>query len=790
MVTVSNLDRKLLRDLRRMIGQAIAVAMVFACGLAMMIMSRSLIYSLDTTQREYYEAHHFADVFAQLKRAPQSVAMRIRDIPGVATVQTGVAARVTLDLAGRDEPASGTVRSLPDVGAPELNRLFLRAGRWLAPRSRGELLVSEAFAEANGLQPGQSLTLLLNGRRTQFRIAGIVLSPEYIFESRPGAALPDNRSYGIFWMPYQELASAFDLYGAFNDVALTLAPGATEEPVIAALDNLLEQYGGRGAYGRSTHPSHVRVSDEIRVLTTLAIGFPLVFLGVAAFMTNAVLSRLLSMQREQIAILKAFGFSNRQIVMHYLKFALAMVSAGTILGAFGGVALGHRLVDMYHVLYRFPTLDFQLDMSALLLAFVVSTLAAVAGVFTAVRRAAQLPPAEAMRPEPPASYRPALIERTGIGALLSHSFRIAMRNLERKPLQAMLTIVGLALATGILIVPSCLRDSVAEILDFQWDVVQRQDITASLIEPASAEVLNHLRQLPGVVAAESYRNAFVKIHFGQAHRQLGVQGLPAGGLHNRVIGAGHRQIPFGSGGMIISAKLAEILGAKIGDELLVESLEGKKILAPVILVGMSEDFAGLSAYMELRALNRLLGEGDVISGASFAVEATHRSDFMRALKNTPRISLVAIKDALRESFKKTTAASINLLQSIYLALATVVAFGVVYNNAQISLAERARELATLRVIGFTRREVGAVLIIELVTLALIALPLGLLLGTFFSIVILQQVNTETVRLPIIFTTQNYALAALIVTIASSASALMVLRKLDQLNLIGALRAPE
>ena len=773
-----------------MMGQAIAVAMVFACGLAMMIMSRSLIYSLDTTQREYYEAHHFADVFAQLKRAPQSVAMRIRDIPGVATVQTGVAARVTLDLAGRDEPASGTVRSLPDVGAPELNRLFLRAGRWLAPRSRGELLVSEAFAEANGLQPGQSLTLLLNGRRTQFRIAGIVLSPEYIFESRPGAALPDNRSYGIFWMPYQELASAFDLYGAFNDVALTLAPGATEEPVIAALDNVLEQYGVRGAYARGTHPSHVRVSDEIRVLTTLAIGFPLVFLGVAAFMTNAVLSRLLSMQREQIAILKAFGFSNRQIVMHYLKFALAMVSAGTILGAFGGVALGHRLVDMYHVLYRFPTLDFQLDMSALLLAFVVSTLAAVAGVFTAVRRAAQLPPAEAMRPEPPASYRPALIERTGIGALLSHSFRIAMRNLERKPLQAMLTIVGLALATGILIVPSCLRDSVAEILDFQWDVVQRQDITASLIEPASAEVLNHLRQLPGVVAAESYRNAFVKIHFGQAHRQLGVQGLPAGGLHNRVIGAGHRQIPFGSGGMIISAKLAEILGAKIGDELLVESLEGKKILAPVILVGMSEDFAGLSAYMELRALNRLLGEGDVISGASFAVEAAHRSDFMRALKNTPRISLVAIKDALRESFKKTTAASINLLQSIYLALATVVAFGVVYNNAQISLAERARELATLRVIGFTRREVGAVLIIELVTLALIALPLGLLLGTFFSIVILQQVNTETVRLPIIFTTQNYALAALIVIIASSASALMVLRKLDQLNLIGALRAPE
>ena len=790
MVRLSCLDRKLARDLKRMRGQAIAVAMVIACGLAMMIMARSLIYSLDETQREYYQAHRFAEVFAQAKRAPQSIAARIHDIPGVATVQTGIIARVTLDLAGRDEPASGTVRSLPDVGVPELNRLFLRAGRWLTPRSRGELLVGEAFAEANDLHPGDTLSLLLNGRRVPFRIAGIVLSPEYIFESRPGAALPDNRSYGIFWMPYQELASAFDLYGAFNDVALTLAPAATEAAVIAALDQLLEPYGGRGGYGRATHPSHIRVSDEIRVLTTLSIGFPLVFLSVAAFMTNAVLSRLLSLQREQIAILKAFGFSNRLIVVHYLKFAFAIVAAGTVLGTIGGIALGHRLVEMYHVFFRFPSLDFQLDQSALLLAFLVSTAAAAAGVWGAVRRAARLPPAEAMRPEPPASYRPALIERTGVGSLLTHSFRIAMRNLERKPLQAVLTVAGLALATGILIVPSCLRDSVAEILEFQWDVVQRQDIGVGLIEPSSAETLYHLRQLPGVVAVESFRNAFVKVHFGARHRQLGIQGLPADGLHNRVIGAGHRQIELTSGGLVVSAKLAEVLGAAVGDELLIESLEGKRVMRPVTLVGMSEDFAGLSAYMEMHALNRLLEEGDVITGASFVVDGSRRSEFLRALKNTPRVSLVAIKESLRESFKKTTAASINLLQSIYLVLATVVAFGVVYNNAQISLAERARELATLRVIGFSRREVGAVLITELVTLALIAVPLGLLLGTAFSIGLLRLVNTETVRLPIILTAQNYAIAALIVTIASTASALLVLRKLNKLNLIGALRAPE
>ena len=350
---LSHLDRKLWRDLRRMKGQAIAVALVMACGLAMMIMARSLIFSLESTRQEYYEANRFAEVFAHLKRAPNALAAQVSEIPGVATVQTGISVSVTLDIPGLDEPASGMVRSLPDFGQPELNRLFLRAGRWLAPGTRSEVLVGEAFADANHLQAGDTIAMLLNGKRQELRIAGIVLSPEFIFESRPGAALPDNRTYGTFWMAYKELARAFDLDGAFNYLTLTLAPGASERPVIAALDRLLTPYGGRGAYGRADHPSHIRVSDEIRVLHILSVGFPIVFLSVAAFMTNAVFSRLLALQREQIAILKAFGFTNRQIVIHYLKFAFVMVAGGTVLGAFAGVFLGHRLVGIVPPIFSF-----------------------------------------------------------------------------------------------------------------------------------------------------------------------------------------------------------------------------------------------------------------------------------------------------------------------------------------------------------------------------------------------------------------------------------------------------
>ena len=771
-------------------GQAAAVSLVMACGLAMMIMSRSLIHSLESTRQEYYRSNRFADVFVSLKRAPLSVLDRLRSIPGTAAVQAAVAVQVTLDIPGLDEPATGMVRSLPDGGLPELNRLFLRAGRWIKPGATGEVLVGEAFADANHLHPGDSVTMLLNGRLQQVQIAGIVLSPEFVFESRPGSALPDNRSYGIFWMPYSELASAFNLDKAFNFVAIALSPDANEKSVIAEVDRLLAAYGGRGGYGRADHPSHIRVSDEIRVLTILSLGFPTVFLSVAAFMTNAVLSRLLTLQRDQIAILKAFGYTDRQIAGHYLKFAFIFVLGGTVAGTVGGIVQGYRLVEMYHAFFRFPSLDFRLDATALLWALAVAALAAGVGVVGAVRRAARLPPAEAMRPEPPANYRPAFIERMGVAAWFSNTFRIAVRNLERKPAQVFFTVSGLALATGILIIPNCFRDSVAQVLEFQWDTVQRQDVSVGLVEPGSSAARSALSQLPGVIHTEPFRYALARIHFGSRHRQLALHGMDPEAMHERIIDSRYRLVELPAEGLVVSSKLGEVLGARVGDRVRIEFLEGRRRVVEATLMTFSEDFSGLTAHVNRRTLNRMLGEGDLITGASFRVEKSRWSDFLNSLKHQPRVSWVVVKESLRANFRKTTAASINLIQSIYMVFATIVAFGVVYNNARISLAERARELATLRVVGFSQREVGGVLVTELVLLALVAVPLGLIFGTFLARGIVQAVNTETIRLPVMLTMRNYAFAVMIVTLASVLSAWIVLRALAKLDLVGSLKAPE
>jgi putative ABC transport system permease protein len=395
-----------------------------------------------------------------------------------------------------------------------------------------------------------------------------------------------------------------------------------------------------------------------------------------------------------------------------------------------------------------------------------------------------------MRPEPPANYRPAFVERTGIAHLLSHTFRIAIRDLERKPMQAFFTVAGLALATGILIVPNCFRDGIAEVLDYQWHVVQRQDISVGLVEPSSVAAQYPLRQLPGVTTVEPFRTVAVRLHCGHRRRQLGLRGLPANPQHDRVINADYQTIVLPPEGLVLSAKLAQILGAQVGDQITVEVLEERRPIRSVPLVRLAEDFAGVAAYMDRTALNRLLGEGDVMNAASFRVEPGRRSAFLHALKETPRVNWVAIKESMRLNFRETTAASINTFQGIYLVFATVVAFGVVYNNVRISLAERARELATLRVIGFARREVGGVLVTELVILALIAVPIGLVLGAGLATVLVNAINTETVRLPVVLRQNNFAFAVLVVSVASTLSALFVLRQLHRLDLVGVLKAPE
>lgn len=782
------LDLKLFRDIGRMKGQMVATAIVMACGLAMMIMARSLILSLETTQEQYYADYRFAEIFSDVKRAPNALRPRLARIPGVAAVETRVVGKLTLDLPGQKEPADGLVHSLPEDRPQQLHRLHVRRGRLPAAGSHGEVVVGETFAKAHGFEPGDSLDGVLYGSRQRLKIVGIALSPEYVFEARPGDALPDEKRFGVFWMNERELAAAFELDGAFNNVLVDLAPGGEPRSVMAEVDRILQPYGGLIAYGRKDHPSASRLDDEIRILKSLSFAFPTVFLSIAAFMSSTVLTRLVRLQREQIAQLKAFGYSSREVGVHYLKFALVIVAAATVLGGLAGTYLGTNVVQVYHRFFKFPELHFHPHWAMLGVAFLVSTLAAVAGVIGAVREAVRLPPAEAMRPEPPAQYKASMLERLGLAQFVSTVFRMALRNIERRPWQAFFTAFGLALATGIPIVPGAMREGINHLLTVQWDRAERQDANINLREPGSAAVLAEFQALPGVQAAEPFRSVPARLRFGHRSRRLGVTGLPQDVYFKQLLDARERNVPLPPGGLLISAKLAEVLGAQPGDTLTLEVQEGRRPTLQAVVQATITDYTGLYVYMEIGALRRLMREGDTISGAFLSVDRTQWDRFLHAVKLAPRIAGLSIKDSVRHTFKKTTGDMIGMITTIYFAFAVIVSFGVVYNSARIALSERSRELATLRVVGFTQREVAGVLLGELAILTLLALPFGLFIGSRMAAGIVVMASTESVRMPLALGPSSFAAAVLVVLVSTSISFALVSRRIRHLDLLGVLKA--
>ncbi|MFO0950613.1 MAG: FtsX-like permease family protein [Isosphaeraceae bacterium] len=789
------LDRKMLRDLWQMKGQAVAIGLVIACGVATFVMSLCTHGTLSGTLDAYYRDYQFADVFAHLKRAPDALAARIAEIPGVERVQTRVVQQVLLDVPGLDEPALGKLVSIPERAGPDLNDRYLRQGRSVEASSTGageaEVLVSEGFALANHLEPGSTVSAVVNGRKRKLRVVGIALSPEYIYQIRDGDILPDDRRYGVLWMSREELAAAFDMQGAFNDVTLTLEPGAAEPEVLRRLDLLLEPFGGVGSFGRGDQPSHKFITNELNELRGMAMIVPTVFLAVAAFLLNVVVGRQVNTQREQIAALKAFGYTRWQVGLHYLKLVLMIVSVGVVLGTYVGMRLGESVAAMYVRFFHFPVFSFHLDPSVVARALLVSGTAAVVGTLGAVFRAVRLPPAEAMRPEPPASYRPTVVERLGLQRFLSPAARMILRHLERQSGRTAMSILGISLAVAMLVMGHFMVDALNYVMDTQFALAQGQDVTVAFVEPTPSRALSDLKHLPGVTAAEPFRSLAIRIRSGHHERRLGLTGLRADNQLYRLVDIHRHELTLPGDGVVLSEKLAEVLGVGMGDPVTVEVLEGKRPVRSVPVRGLISDFTGVAAYMEIHAVNRLMEEADLVSGAHLAVDPARVDELYSELKTMPRVPSVTIKSAALDSFRSTVAENLLRMRLFNVMFSSIIAAGVVYNCARIALAERGRELATLRVIGFTRAEISSILLGELGVVTAVAIPFGLLMGRGLAeLLITKGYDTEMFRIPLVIESSTYGFAVMVTLVATVLSGLVVRRGLDRLDLVAVLKSKE
>ncbi len=787
---LSALDRKLLRDLWHIRTQVIAISLVMISGVATFVMSLTTLRSLTAMQAAYYERYRFADVFAPLVRAPDLVADRVAGLDGVQSVETRTVADVTLDVPGLAEPGVGRLISLPDQRQPHLNALHLIRGRWLEPTARDEALAHASFVESHGFNPGDQLDVVIEGRLRTLTIVGVVLSPEYVLQVAPGELLPDYERFGIFWMREAELDGALDMDGAFNNLVASLAPNAHQPAVIDAIDRILARYGGLGAYGREDHLPHRYLEDDIQGLRAIGLFAPSIFLGVAAFLLNVVMSRLVRTQREQIAALRAYGYSRAAVAGHYLKMVMVIVVIGVSLGTALGRWMAAGLTGIYVQFYRFPTVELALSPDVIFLAIAVAGGAAIAGTLVAVAMAMSLPPAEAMRPEPPATFRPTIVERLGLQRFIPPIARMILRQLERHPVRAGLSALGIATAVAVVVLGRFTTDAVEYLMQFEFEIAQRHDVSVGFVEPVQGRVIHDLAALPGVLAVETQRAAPARIRHRHRSRLTSIQAMDHHPQLMRVLDEQEQPLQLPEQGLVLSHALARRLDVRPGQTVTVEIQERHRPVLELEVAGLIHQYTGLTAFMSRRALNDAMREDRLVTGGAMRVDMARLDELYHQLKRTPGVASVTVRRATLQNFDDTIAETQRQFRSFNLAFAVVIAFGVVYNTARVSLSERSRELATLRVLGFTRAEISRILLGELAVLTLLALPLGMVLGYGFAAFAAWGFETDMFRIPLVISRRTYGFAAVTVLLAAAASGLVVRRRLDRLDLIGVLKARE
>ncbi len=788
---MSSLNRKLLRDLWRLRAQALAIALVIASGVGLLVMALTSAAALQATTDAYYERYRFADVFATVRRAPDSLLREIASIPGVSIAETRIVETGLLDVRGYSEPVVGQLLSLPEYGPQLLNVLALRSGRLPSPSKPDEVVVSEPFAEAHHLRPGDTLDAILRGRKRTLVIVGTALSPEFVYEIPPGGLMPDNRRFAVLWMGRDALAAAYGLKSAFNNVALGLARGTRPEAVIPQLDQLLAPYGGTGAYARAVQVSNWFLTNEIAQQKTMSRLMPTIFLAVAAFLTNMVMARLIATERREIGLLKAFGYGNWEIGWHYMKMVLAFSAIGIVLGAAIGAAIGGWNTRLYAEFFRFPFLLYRPGPESFVTAALISLAASLAGGIGAVRQAVSLPPATAMQQAAPPVYRRGWLSRTAFARALDGPSRMIFRRLLR--------CAGprLSRQRGHCHVGRCpCRGAAMDELDpFPWSSTyyvrgQHQDATISFADLQPNTMIGAVQRLPGVLAAEPFRVVPARFVSGARDEREAVMGVPAGAGLSPVydIDAGPIDVP--QDGLLLSRTLASLLNVRIGDPVTVDLLEGRRLSVTLPVTRIFDTYIGKPAFMNLAALNRLMRDGRVLTGLHVTIDAPARAAFLARLKTLPNIAAIQFRSAAIEMFYATMGETIFIFIGFFVSFASALSVGVIYNSIRIALSERARELATLRVLGFSRSEVAYILLGEIGILTWLAIPLGCAIGAGLAWYMTSAFETELFRVPLVIHDATYGKAALITLATALACAAVLRRRLDRLDMIAVLKTRE
>lgn len=784
------IDIKLLRDFKRLWLQALAIALVLACGVAILLTAIGMYTALSDTRLAYYERNRFADVFSSVTRAPETLLSEISQIEGVLHVEARITGTAVLDIPGFVKAAIGHVISIPEETEPVLNVPLLTSGRYPDAASPFEVVVNAPFAEAHAFALGDRFSANLRGQKRELTIVGTAQSPEFIYTIGPGAMMPDNTTFGIIWMPKPAAAAAFDMTGAFNDISLSLAANAPTAPVIEALDTLLEPYGSLGAHDRTTQLSNAFLDAELAQLRGMAAVLPPVFFGISGFLVSIVMSRIVALERSEIGLLKAIGYSNVEICLHFLMLAVLIAIVGIIIGWIAGTALARALAFQYAQFFEFPYVIFRVSYWVYAAAALAAVVTTCLGAIQSALKAAGLAPAIAMQPPAPPRFKRSMIDRAVTRLNLTQSTTMILRSLFRWPLRSLLTALGLGLAVSSVIASMFMNDALDDIVDLAFYQSNRQDAIFLFASDFPEAVLEDIRALDGVLQAEGQQFQTVELRNRHFAKRVAIEARPPETDLSRVVGATGEVLVAPPGGILLSDQLARQLDVQAGDQVTAEFLGGRRETFTLTVTGIAEQYLGLGAYMDLAYLNTLFRQSPQLTTVNVTHDSQETEALHETIKDIPGLAGIVELTENRRSFEETIAQNVVVMNAVYITIAVLITIGVAYNAARIQLSERARELASLRILGFSKAEVSYILVGEMMLLALIAQPIGWLIGAWIAQAMTNAFSSDLYTVPLVLKPATFTTASLVVLGAALASVLVVRRRLDRLNLVAVMKTRE
>lgn len=787
---MNHLNRKIIRDLWQFKGQFISVLVVVIIGVMLYSGINAAFRNLSGASEKYYREYRFADLWATMYRAPEGVEEKIKSLPFVKMATGRVVQDVKIGISG--ENAIVRMITLPDDKKDIVNDVRITSGSYFSVQENNQCLLEEEFFKAHNLKIGDYIYPIINGNEVKLKVSGTVKSPEFVYTIRDGGELmPDNRKFGIVFVKQSFGQAILGYEGSINSLVMLVHEGTDIDSAKDDVKKYLEEFGVSEVVEKENQISNKMLSEEMKGLKATGGSFPVVFFIVAAVIIYITMGRIVENQRTQIGVLKAFGFSNLSILLHYLSYSIIIAVVGNIIGAVLGMYLGKGFTELENMYFHLPVTDMKMYPELVIPASMLTLFFCLLAGYNACKRAFRIMPSEAMRPKAPLKGKKILIERiTVLWGKLGYSWKMILRNVFRYKRRALMTSIGVVFATAITFISFGMMDSINFLMDQQYSNIQNYDIKVSFTKYLNLEELSYIRSIPHVVKLEPVVETGVEVSNGWKKKDIGFTALINNPEIYKATDKEGTPLELPDNGILIPEKLSKLLDAGPGDTVQIKSYLPGKEKKDIMVKGVVAQYIGSSVYSSIDSMNYLIGEGRIANSAVMIIDSPdNERAVIDKLKEIPAVGSVQSKSDAYNNLMRNMS-SMTAFIGVMIILAAVLSVAVVYNIATINIFERQRELATLKVLGFKDKEVRSLIFNENYLITLFGAMVGLPFGNWLGNAMMSMYDTDAYSFIFTATNEAYILSAALTAGFTVLANLTLMGKIRNINMVEVLKSNE